>query len=244
MMIKLNQHEEVTSGDETITLPDEIHLVGGKAHARHADSDDVIYPSLEALCAAYKLDPEAVRTALFYSLLRKHDACGPAMEWLNGRSPEAAWRECHCADWMLWLATLLPIEHKLFVTLACRAARTVLHIAPAYEDRPRIAIETTERWLIGEATIEEVRAAGTAASDAGCAAHDAGRAARTLYSRWEWPAWAASDAAASVDTRAAAAEVINNVTLAMVDVDRAQHDLADLVREVIPWDVVKAALWG
>lgn len=190
-------------------------------------------------------DTEAVRTAMFYDFLRKHDACKPALEWLNGRSPEAAWRGCPRADWMMWLAPLLPsIDHKLFVTLACRAARAVLHIAPAYEDRPRIAIETTERWLIGEATIEEVRAAGTAARDAGRAAHDAGRAARTLYPRWEWPAWAASDAAASVDDVEDAAEVINSVTLAMVDVDRAQHDLADLVRGVIPWDVVKAALWA
>ncbi len=68
---------------------------------------------------------------------------------------------------------------------------------PEGEDRPRIAIETKRKWLMGEATDEELRAA----RDAAWAARDAMDAAwaatvassASSASRATWPAVAATE---------------------------------------------------
>jgi hypothetical protein len=48
------------------------------------------------------------------------------------------------------------ISHKELVYASCQVAKSVLHLVPKGENRPRIAIETTERWCENEATLGEV----------------------------------------------------------------------------------------
>lgn len=117
-------------------------------------------------------------------LLRKHNACDEAKRWVGKRdmTSRKLWAECENASWMLWLAARLGVDRKTIVRVACSVAREALKYVPAYvpagEDRPRICIETTERWTRGEATIDEVRQAKySARSDAYAAAAYAADAA-------------------------------------------------------------------
>jgi hypothetical protein len=81
---------------------------------------------------------------------------------------------------MLWLAERVEIERTLLVLSACDCARTALPYVPAGEDRPRVAIETTEAWCRGEATIEQVRAASAYAY----ASHAASASAYASYASY------------------------------------------------------------
>jgi len=125
--------------------------------------------------------------------------CAEAAEWLETQPDIAtAWNCCQRGDWMMWLLTNLPTPKDVSVTLAIRFARSVLHLVPAGEERPRLAIEAAERWL-AEPT-EDNRAAARAAAWAADAAADAA-------------AWAASAAASAADA-AAQADIIREVVSA------------------------------
>ncbi len=87
---------------------------------------------------------------------------------------------------MLWLAVKCGVDRKQIMFVACQCARLVLSHLPKNEKRPLIAIETAERWIKGEATIEEV-------SNAGDAAHTAAYTA--AYTAAEAAAFAAAEAA-------------------------------------------------
>jgi hypothetical protein len=69
------------------------------------------------------------------------DPCADAREWLESLpdeiTPEQAWCECERGDWMLWLAGRLNVERVAIVRTACAVARSVLHLVPPGEDRPR-----------------------------------------------------------------------------------------------------------
>jgi len=100
-------------------------------------------------------------------------ACNDAVSWVESRdfaSFDEAWAECKRGDWMLWLAAHIGVNKKAIVRAACACAREALVYVPAGEDRPRLAIETAERWTRGEATTEEVREAEAAAHAAAYAA--------------------------------------------------------------------------
>ena len=116
-------------------------------------------------------------------------ACAEAVAWARTQKSLAiAWEHCERADWMLWLLghTLEPTvsEHRRLTLVACGCARKVLHLIPAGEDRPRLAIEAAEKWAREptkehRAAAEEARAAaGAAARAAWAAARAAGAAAR------------------------------------------------------------------
>ena len=93
-------------------------------------------------------------------------ACSEAVEWFRTQpSLREAWESCQHSDWMLWFLEELEADSKLFVEVACRIARTVLHLIPDGEDRPRKAIEAAEGWLDGKVTAEEVDAAWASASE-------------------------------------------------------------------------------
>lgn len=89
-------------------------------------------------------------------------ACQEALEWLKQAAYptlEEAWAACYRSDWMIWLLNLVPEGQRnnhAIVLCACDIAETVLRYVPAGEDRPKIAIETTRRWVRGEATISEL----------------------------------------------------------------------------------------
>lgn len=94
-------------------------------------------------------------------------ACGEATRWVteNGYARTTAWALCGRPDWMLWyLRTTKQLPKRLAVQLACAFARRTLHLIPAGEDRPRLAIEAAEAWLINPC--EETRGAAAAGAAA------------------------------------------------------------------------------
>lgn len=159
--------------------------------------------------------------------IEKYHPCIAAQVWLGRRSNiECAWRDCPDGRWMIWLLGKLHIAGKIdrptLVLATCAVVRPSLRFVPAGEDRPRVAIETAERWCRGEATIEEVRAALDAAWE---------------YRRTAYAAYAA-DAAAGVAAAYAAADA--DAYAAYAAADAAAYAAA--VRSVVSWTVVEKAL--
>jgi len=112
------------------------------------------------------------------------NACADAVAYCKTqRSFAAAWKDCKRGDWMLWILGRLagPVgdpKRKPLVLAACACARLSLKRVKKGEDRPRLAIETAERWARGKATIKQVQAAAAAAANAyAAAAADAAYAA-------------------------------------------------------------------
>jgi len=103
--------------------------------------------------------------------LTRHYACRDAVAWAANRpASEALWRACSDGAWMLWLCAKVGVRRELLVLCATGCARSVLHLTPAGEDRPRVAVEVAEAWAYGRATLEDVRAASNAANAAARAA--------------------------------------------------------------------------
>jgi hypothetical protein len=96
------------------------------------------------------------------NLLLKLRACTESIIWVNDKTIEQSWNECERGDWMLWLAAKL-LDRKIVVKAACAVARTSLKYVKEGELRPLKCIKITERWVIGESTIEEVILARNAA---------------------------------------------------------------------------------
>ena len=151
----------------------------------------------------------------FQKWLVQHHACSVAVTWVrkHGYGLAAAWEACERADWMLWLAAHVGVDLRLIVRVGCACARTALPFVPADEPAPRIAIETAERWTRGEATREEVRAAGYAAgacnadyAEAAAAAADAAALAAKAAHAAKGATPAAAAAAAAADAAALAAK--------------------------------------
>jgi len=140
--------------------------------------------------------------------LRTLGACPAAIRWAEHYATlEVAWQVCSRADWMLWLAAKYigkrgSAGHRKLVLATCACARTALHHVNEGEERPRIAIETTEAWARGDATIEDVRAAAAAAyaayGDAYGYAAAAAYAAYAAYANAAAAAYAAYAAYATV----------------------------------------------
>ena len=111
-------------------------------------------------------------------------------------------------DWVLEqsdarvvLRTVTRADRRVAVWLVCAVARTALRYVPAGEDRPRLAIETAERWVRGAATKEECggaadAAAANAAADAAAAAAYAAYAANDANASARAVSYEAADAAA------------------------------------------------
>ena len=117
-------------------------------------------------------------------------------QWRTSEDPEAM---------LKWVASVVP--RRLLVLAACAVARLALPYVARREHRPRIAIETAERWTQGRATLEEVRKAAAAATDAAAyAANAAAYAANAAAAAAN--AAAAADAAARVKTLSACADIV------------------------------------
>jgi hypothetical protein len=121
-----------------------------------------------------------MKTAL-YRYLEKLEACADALTWIDDNKlsdPQVAWDTCPDARWLFWVIERHLDKpgwptHQEVVLAACDCAEVSLHLIPADEDRPRIAIETARRWVAGEATIEECRLTALDAADAAYAAYAA-----------------------------------------------------------------------
>lgn len=182
------------------------------------------------------------------------------LAWLRTLPPTStaaeAWERCDHGGWLVRLLGALRrrglITWQMLVLAACAAARTALVHVPEGETRPRIAIETAERWARGEATAEEVRNAAAAADAAYAAAYTAADAAyaAAYTAAAAAAAYAAADAAyAAADADDAAAYTAADAyAVDAADADDAQRraqrraEIAAAVRSVVSWFVVEAAL--
>lgn len=102
------------------------------------------------------------------------NACKDAVAWVESQSGsvQAMWSRCLRADWMVKYAAMrfwrTLRQHRRIVLVTCACVRTVLHHVRAGEDRPRLAIEISEKWARGKkVTVEQVRNAAHAAGRAG-----------------------------------------------------------------------------
>ena len=121
------------------------------------------------------------------SQLRAMGACPAALRWLGDRTIERAWRECHRADWMLWLLErIAPNDHRCRLAAADFAERVWHHIP----DEPTKlaaawAIDAARRGDADEMAAAaytafaaaDAYASADAACAAACAAADAAEAA-------------------------------------------------------------------
>ena len=167
--------------------------------------------------------------------LRLLRACVEAVEFAKTQKTfAAAWKTCSRGDWMLWIAGRLsgPPEsdaRKKLVLAACACARLALkHVKPG-EERPRICIETTEKWARGEdgITTDDVRKAGSAAYAADAAAYDAAYAAAAA-------AYASAAAYAAAAYAADAAYAAAYSAAAAAARSRMLAECADIVRTMYP----------
>jgi hypothetical protein len=176
--------------------------------------------------------------------LEKLNACSSALRWVSEqKNQQQAWDDCKRGDWMLWLLGRLSGEpesnkrQKLVLT-ACECARLSLHLVEDGEDRPRIAIETAEKWTRGKATIDEVGKAAADAAYAYAADDDAAAAAAAAYAAYAAAAAAAAyaaAAAAAADAYAAAAAVADAyAAAAAVMRTTTLQQCADIVRKHYP----------
>jgi len=107
---------------------------------------------------------------------------------------------------------LAKMHRRLGVWAAASCAREALCLVPKQESRPRIAVETAEGWVRGEATREQAEkaasaayaAAANSAANAAYSAYDAARAAADAADAADAAAWCAAAAAAAAANSAAA----------------------------------------
>ena len=193
------------------------------------------------------------KTEEFKLLLTSLHACSGAVSWADGKTLKQAWRTCERADWMLWLVGRMKDKqgwptHQQVVLAACGCAETALKFVPEGEERPKIAIETAQRWCKGEATTGEVAnaahdaanaayyAANDAAHDAYAVANGAYAAANGAYAVANGAYAAAYYAANAVAVAYYAANAANAVAVAYYAANAyvANAALAKLVRKQIP----------
>jgi len=116
--------------------------------------------------------------------LDKHIAC------LDGRDWALASGASTCAEiwvrsdlrpaWRVWMATRLGVlDHRTLVRFAVFCARQSWENLT--DDRSKNAILLTEKWLAGEASLDEVAFIALVAGDAAAYASDAARAASAAY---------------------------------------------------------------
>jgi hypothetical protein len=129
-----------------------------------------------------------IRGGFTMTTLQQHlkdiGACQEARAWAGDRTPRQAWDEAPRADWLLWWAGRLGVDKVLLVRCACQIARTVLHLIPAGEERPRLAIEAAERWCENPTEENRKKAARAAKAAAWAAATVSFSRGYTTRSGW------------------------------------------------------------
>jgi hypothetical protein len=159
------------------------------------------------------------------------------------------WNNCQDGKYLLfWAEQDESISRQQLVYTACQVARLVLHLVEKGEDRPRVAIETAERWCKGEAIIEEVKKVAGAAYIGYSSAYAAYNAA--AYAVATYIGISAYDAAVSAASAAADAAlsiyvanyIANNdvyvtahaAAIANIDKNKMEKQTANIVRSYLP----------
>lgn len=182
-------------------------------------------------------------------ILKEMQACAPALVWLAEQETyEQAWRDCPRGDWMLWLVYKefdgSDLAHRKFTLAKARCAKTVFHLMQ--DERSQNGVLVAEKYGLGEATIEELKAA---AAEAAAAADEAAYNAYEAYNAADEAAAAAAaadEAAAAADeayeaaddaykaAEAAAAGASASADAAYADKKENQMLTANIVREFYP----------
>ena len=191
--------------------------------------------------------------------LRALDACEEGIAWIEQTPGEPAdlWAACPRGDWLIWLLAKVAYDKRVIRHIACDCAEGVLPIYERHrpdDRRPRDAIAVARRYADGEATEEEMVAAGAAAElaagdaaelaagDAACAAARAATAAEDATEDAAWvaaadAAWDAAGAAAWDAAEDAAKDAAEDAARAAA---RARQ--ADMVRARVSWADVERAM--
>ena len=132
----------------------------------------------------------------FSKLLIELGACEEAKDWARGMDFATVWSTCERGNWMLWLLSQMIdksewLSHKQVILIACDCAEASLKYVKAGETRPADCIAITRRWVLGLATIEEVKEARNAAY-AAYAAAAAAAYANVAYAAAAYAAYAAA----------------------------------------------------
>jgi len=107
------------------------------------------------------IDTSKIKTTHWSELLLQMGAGSLPYQLARNLSYDEFWRLCPNGVWLLYfIAKEGSTPANLMIKAACQCARLALTHIPTEELMPLNAIETTERWLEGKATIEEVRLAG------------------------------------------------------------------------------------
>lgn len=169
------------------------------------------------------------------------DDCDTIEQWSAGLTPEQAWATCARPDWMLRaLRVAKCADDRYLREFACRCARSVED--RLRDPRSRTAIQTAERYAVGEATQEELAAACEAAEAAAAEAYEGvSRTANTPAHQVACKAfWAAKSAAATCAAEAydaaqdAAGLSTDFKTAAATGIARAEE-----IRRRLPWNAVE-----
>jgi hypothetical protein len=181
-----------------------------------------------------RIDPVAV--------LEYFDACDSASDdalpWVrkyHPRAPRRAWETCGRGDWLLWLAWQLLDDSPHVRLAACACARTTLKYIPKNEKRLLRAIETSEAYARGKATLEELYLAKAAALNVvkNATTHTTWYAAKAACkAASETSVWEASSCAATATTWDAGGGANHIIAL---------REMAPLVREHVSWKTIRNA---
>ena len=128
-------------------------------------------------------------------LLTQLGACEDSLKWAKSHlDPREAWTACEGVDWMFWLLGKNEATKTAIVELSCDNTIHALAMLPESQNDTRRICEGTvavvRRFLRGEATLAELRAAAWSAWSAADAAAEAA-------------AWSAAESAARFAARSA-----------------------------------------
>ena len=186
-------------------------------------------------------------------LLKKLNACEPAIEWAENKTWEEIYKTCHRGDWLLWLFKETNPDDLQKITLAKgHCAATVLHLME--DERSINAVKVAIAFGEGNASREDLNAASYAAavaasdaSDASDAYASASYAASVAYASASYAAsvafytaafYTAADAAYAVTAYAAYAAYTDAAAAAAVAAKRQnQMETADICRKYLPIEI-------
>jgi hypothetical protein len=180
----------------------------------------------------------------FSHYLQNIGACDEAKEWAEGKSWQEVYDTCHRGDWLLWLYRRSKDYDLQKLTLAKGfCANTVRHLMR--DERSLKAVDTAIAFGKGEINIDKLTAAAAAAYAAAADAYDAAYAADAYDAAYAAAdayaaaAYAAAYAAAADAAAAYAAAYAAAADAAAADAARKenQQKTADIVREVLPFDI-------
>src|SRR5574340_343496 len=168
--------------------------------------------------------------------------CEEAAAWLETQPDyQTAWQNCRRPDWMIWLLNELNYnDDKVLRLYACWCVReTPLPDGRRVWDlladsRSRAAVEMAERFAVGNASLEELRSAESAAWSAAEAA--------AWSAAWSAAESAARSAAESAARSAESAARSAAWSAAWSAESAAWSAQADRLREVVPFSVVEELL--